>query len=167
MDTLLPNAARAGELLRAAKETVAVAESSSGGLIAAALLALPGASAFFQGGAVVYTQGARLSLLGITADAMAAIRPASEPYAVLLARTVRERLSATWGIAETGAAGPSGNRYGDRPGHSCIAVIGPAERVMTIETGLTDRQANMRAFASAVLQLFVDVLAGRGSPGAP
>jgi PncC family amidohydrolase len=140
------------------RETVAVAESAAGGLIAAALLAVPGASAYFLGGAVVYTAAARQALLGITPDHMAAIRPATEPYAQLLAATVRERLDATWGLGETGAAGPSGNRYGDAAGHACLAVSGPTEATRTLATGATDRVANMRAFAIAALTLLEEGL---------
>lgn len=158
MQNLLPRAERIGTLLRARGETVGVAESSSGGLVSAALLSVPGASAYFQGGAVIYTAGARTALLTITQDQMAGIRSASEDYALLLARTMRERLGTTWGITETGAAGPGGNRYGDAAGHSCIAVSGPVETVATIETGSGDRVANMRAFALALLDLLTEVL---------
>jgi PncC family amidohydrolase len=139
-------------------ERVAVVESSAGGLIAAALLAQPGASAFFLGGAVVYTRQAREALLGITLADMSGIRSASEPYALLLAHRLRQRLGATWGLAETGAAGPAGNSYGDAAGHSCFAVVGPAESVLTIESGSTDRQANMRLFASTALTLLNEKL---------
>lgn len=158
MQDLLPKADRLGTKLKARGETVAVSESSAGGLVSAALLAVPGASAYFQGGAVVYTQAARASLLGIDAGAMAGLRSSSEPYARLLARTVRDRFATTWGIAETGAAGPSGNRYGDRPGHTCLAVCGPVERVLTLETGSADRVANMRAFAAALLDLMAEAM---------
>ena len=158
MQVLLPKAERLGALLKARRETIGVAESSSGGLVSAALLSVPGASAYFQGGAVVYTQGARTTLLRVTPEEMQGIRSASEPYALLLARTVRERLGTTWGVAETGAAGPDGNRYGDAPGHTCIAVSGPAERVATVETGHGDRAANMRAFALALLDLVAEAL---------
>ncbi len=144
--------------LRARGETVAVAESSSGGLAAAALLAQPGASAFFQGGAVVYTQAVRTGLLGITAADMEGIRPSTEAYALLLARRIRERLGATWGLSETGAAGPSGNGYGDSPGHTCVAVSGPVELSRTLETGAADRFANMHAFAAAALALLGEAL---------
>lgn len=158
MQNLLPRAERIGALLRARRETVGVAESSSGGLVSAALLSVPGASAYFQGGAVVYTAGARTTFLAITPDQMAGVRSASEAYALLLARTMRERLGTTWGITETGAAGPGGNRYGDAAGHSCIAVSGPVEKVATIETGGGDRVANMRSFALALLDLLTEVL---------
>jgi nicotinamide-nucleotide amidase len=153
VQALLTMAGQIGERLRSRGETVAVAESSTGGLIAASLLAQSGASAFFLGGAVVYTRQAREALLGITSAEMAGMRSASEPYALLLARRLRERLGATWGLAETGAAGPSGNRYGDAPGHSCFAVSGPIEVARTIETGSDDRLVNMRVFASAALVL--------------
>jgi PncC family amidohydrolase len=158
MQSLVTLAAPLAARLRARGETVAVAESSAGGLIAAALLAQPGASAFFVGGAVVYTAQARAALLGITAADMAGLRSASEPYARLLARRLRERLGATWGLAETGAAGPSGNRYGDAPGHSCLALAGPVEWVRTLETGASDRAGNMRAFAAAALALLAEAL---------
>ena len=134
-------------------ETIAIAESSSGGLVSAALLALPGASRFFQGGGIIYTADARSALLGITPTAMAGLQPATEPYAALLARTVRANLGATWGLGETGAAGPTGNRYGDPPGHSCLAIFGPHEIRRTVATGSDDRPANMQAFALAALTL--------------
>ena len=151
-------AARVARRLIARGETIAVSESSAGGLISAALLAVPGASAYFLGGAVVYTKQARAALLGITPEDMQGIRSASEPYAQLLARRLRERFGASWGLAETGAAGPSGNSYGDAPGHSCLALSGPAERVCTLETGGADRFANMNAFAAAALTLLLDAL---------
>ena len=159
METLLPAAAGLAAALRSRGDTLGVMESSSGGLISAALLAQAGASAFFVGGAVVYTATARTALLGITADDMAGLRSASEPYAALLARRARERLGTTWALVETGAAGPSGNRYGDAPGHTCLAVAGPAERVRTIESGSADRAQNMRQFAAAALALLGEVLA--------
>lgn len=158
MEGLLPAARALAERLKARGETVAVAESSAGGLISASLLALPGASAYFLGGGVVYTKAARAGLLGITDAEMAGLRSSSEPYALLLARTVRARLGADWGFAETGAAGPSGNRYGDAAGHTCLAVSGPVERVITLETGMAGREANVRAFAAALFRLAAEAL---------
>jgi len=158
MQTLLPLAERVGARLKARGETIAVAESSTGGLIAAALLAVPGASGYFLGGAVVYTRQSREVLLGIPASALEGMRPATEAYASLLARTAREKFSAGWGVGETGATGPTGNRYGDSAGHACIAVVGPSERVITLETGTADRVANMRTFAKAALELLADRL---------
>lgn len=159
LDTLLPLAERAGAMLKARGETIAVAESSSGGLLSAALLAVPGASAYFLGGAVVYTRGARSALLDLRSADLGAIRSASEPYALLLAQRSRERLRATWGLAETGASGPTGNAYGDAAGHSCIAISGPFERALTIETASADRVANMQVFAARALGLLLDALA--------
>ncbi len=158
MNTLLPLAGKAAALLRDRHETLAIAESSAGGLVSAALLAVPGASAYFRGGVVVYTYAARGAFLGIPETALAGIRPATEPYALLLARTVRRQLDATWGVAETGATGPTGNRYGDPPGHACLAVVGPMERAITLETGKDGRLANMRAFAAAALDLLAEML---------
>ena len=159
MDTLLPAARAIGARLKARGETVAVAESSAAGLISATLLAVPGASVYFIGGAVTYTKAARSGLLGITDAQMEGLRSSSEPYALLLARTVRVRLGADWGFAETGASGPTGNRYGDAAGHTCLAVSGPVERVITLETGDADREANMRAFAAALFRLAAEALA--------
>jgi PncC family amidohydrolase len=160
MDTLSPLAEQIAKRLIARKETIAVAESSTGGLVSAALLALPGASAYFVGGAVVYTKTARAALMGIGDADMQGMRPSTEAYALMLARRARERMGATWGVAETGATGPTGNRYGDAAGHTCIAVVGPSERAITLETGSADRRANMDAFAKRVLELVADVVAG-------
>jgi nicotinamide-nucleotide amidase len=158
MDLPLVLAEKIAARLIERRETVAVAEGSAGGLISAALLAVPGASAYFVSGAVVYTGAARTALTGIGLDELKAmsIRPASEPYAALLARRMRERLDTTWGLAEAGAAGPTGNRYGDPAGHTCIAVTGPTERTATLRTGSGDRRANMHAFATRALELFAE-----------
>ena len=140
-------------LLTARSHTIAVAESSAGGLISATLVAVPGASAFYLGGTVVYTRASRSGLLAIEDRDMEGMRASTEPYALLKARRIRERLGATWALSETGASGPTGNRYGDAAGHACIAVAGPVERALTIETGRPDREANMWAFTRAALQL--------------
>jgi PncC family amidohydrolase len=158
---LMPLAEKAAALLKRRKETVAVAESSSGGLISAALLAVPGASAYFIGGGVLYTRQAILALSGTGEATLAGLRGATEPWARLIARTQRSRCAATWGVGESGAAGPTGNRYGDPPGHTCVAVTGPAERSITLRTGSSDRYANMYAFAAAGLKLLVGVLEER------
>src|SRR5271163_283473 len=157
---LMEAAQGVAEILKARKQTLAVAESSSGGLISAALLAVPGASAYFLGGAVVYTAKARMSLMGLPREAVAGMRSSSEPYALLLARTARENHGATWGLSETGAAGPTGNPYGDAAGHSCLAVSGPVEMAFTLETGDSDRMANMAAFSRAALELLESALVG-------
>ena len=147
-----------GALLRERKQTIAVAESSAGGLINAALVAVPGASAYYLGGGVIYTPRGRAVLAGIGKEELAGMRSASEPYAQLLARRMRDRLGTTWGLSETGASGPAGNRYGDAPGHACIAVSGPVEGVITVETGSADREANMWAFARRALELLESCL---------
>jgi len=158
MKTLLPLAEMIAKRLIARRETIAIAESSTGGFIAAALLAVPGASAYFLGGAVIYTKSARAALLGIGDADMAGLRPATEAYALLLARRMRERHAAVWGLGETGATGPTGNRYGDPAGHTCIAVAGPSERAITLDTGSAERLTNMEAFAKRALELFVEVI---------
>ncbi len=158
MTELSELAASVGALLKERGETVAVTESSTGGLVSAALLAVPGASAYFVGGAVVYTAPARAQFLGIDLDDHPGMRSASEPYALLLAQTNRANLDTTWGLSETGAAGPTGNRYGDDAGHTCMAVSGPTDIAETLETGLADRETNMQLFAEHTLELFERVL---------
>lgn len=153
METLLPLAEKLGQRLKDRGETIAIAESSSGGLLSAALLAVPGASAYYRAGAVVYTAKARSMLMDLHREDVEGMRSASEPYAMLLARRAAARFGATWGLSETGAAGPTGNPYGDAAGHTCVALSGPVELVTTLETGSPDRAANMRAFARAALEL--------------
>ena len=162
MTVLSSMAAEVGALLRTRGETVAVSESSSGGIVSAALLSIPGASAWFMGGGVIYTHRARETLLEIDFDDHPGVRSSSEPYAELAAQAIRRRLDTVWGLAETGAAGPTGNRYGDAAGHSCIAVAGPVNRVMTLETGLADREENMWLFARQTLQFLEQALRDAG-----
>ena len=151
MQSLTPLAHDIAALLTQRQETIAVSESAAGGLISAALLSVPGASAYFIGGAVVYTRVSRTELLRVTEEEMAALKdvtPSTEPYALLFARKIKERLGTTWAIGETGTAGPTGSRYGHAAGHSCVAVIGPnGERAATIETANGDRMNNMRTFS--------------------
>lgn len=153
MEEVFRLGAAIGERLKARGETVAVAESSAGGLIAAALLAVPGASAYFRGGAVIYNRTSIRELTGLDMKALMAdgVRSSSEPFAAKLAEAIRERLRADWGLAETGAAGPTGNSYGDAAGHSCTAVASAATKTRTLETGDADRGANMARFAAAAL----------------
>lgn len=159
MTSLLDLGAAAGALLKERRHTIAVAESSAGGLINAALVAVPGASAYYLSGAVVYTVPGRIALLGIGKEEIVPpMRSSSEPYAALMARRIRANLGSTWGLAETGASGPTGNRYGDAPGHACIAVSGPVDAVITLETGSADREANMWAFARRALALLEDCI---------
>ena len=162
MQSLLPLAEKIASRLIERQQTIAVAESSTGGLIAAALLAVPGASAYFIGGAVVYTKTARLALLDIGDAEMKGLRPATEAYALLAARRIRDRHVATWGLGETGATGPSSNRYGDAAGHCCMAIAGPLERAITLETGSADRRTNMDAFAKRALELLLEGISGKG-----
>jgi nicotinamide-nucleotide amidase len=159
MQELLPLAERIGAALKDRGETIAIAESSTGGLISAALLSVGGASAYFRGGGVIYTKEARLALLGIPEPMPAPVeRAATQFYAELLAVTVHDWLDATWGLGETGAAGPAGNRYGDPAGLSWIAVAGPEAKAIKVQTGSDDRVANMREFARQALELLAEAL---------
>jgi nicotinamide-nucleotide amidase len=151
-------ATRVGARLKQRGETLGVAESSAGGLISAALLAVPGASAYFIGGSVLYTSLSKEVLLGLTHSTATEPRSSTEAHTLMLARAIRERLGTSWGLAETGAAGPGGNSYGDAAGHVCLAYAGSRERSTTVETGDSDRLANMDAFACAALELFLEPL---------
>ena len=161
---LMALAVEVGGKLVARGETVAVAESSAGGLISAALLSVGGASRYFRGGAVVYTKDAKMSFLQIDEKTATEPRASTEAHALVLASNVKKVMGATWGLGETGATGPTGNRYGDAPGHACVAVVGPAgmqpreERADTIETGIAERAPNMETFAWAALSLLNDMI---------
>ena len=158
MSEIAALASNIANILSERKQTIAVAESSAGGLISAALLAVPGASSYFLGGAVVYTGQAKEVFVGLNKGTTTSYRPATPRHAIDLARSARDTLDATWGIGETGAAGPTSNRYGDSPGHTCIAVAGPIDLSTTIETGQSDRESNMSAFATAALRLIEQAL---------
>lgn len=159
IDELLPQAERIAAKLKARGETISVAESSTAGLISSALLAIPGASAYYMGGGVVYTRKSRAELLGVTEAELTGITPSTEAYALLFARKIKGKLETTWSVGETGTAGPTGSRYGHNAGHSCIAVISPGgERSLTVETGKSDRLDNMRAFSMAALDLLEKAL---------
>ena len=152
MQSLIPIAKELGQVLIDRGETVGISESSSGGLISAALLAVPGASKFYRGGGVIYTPQAFKGLMNLTKDDITGMRSSTEPYARFMAATMRQKLRATWGLCETGASGPTGNGYGDAAGHTCVALIADGlERSSTLETGLPDREENMRLFAKEAL----------------
>ena len=158
MPELQDTAAAVGAALKERQETLSVSESSCGGLLSACLVSIPGASAYYVGGSVVYTRTAQRGLLHVPDEAMADIRASTEAYALLNARTIREALGTTWALSETGASGPTGNRYGDSAGHACIAVSGPVEKAITVETGDSDREANMWVFARAAFNLLEQCL---------
>jgi len=156
MKDLVDLAAKVGAVLTTRRQTIVIAESSTGGLISAALVAVPGASAYFLGGGIVYTRQSRRLLLDMPDAALEGMRPSTEPYALMMARTAQKQFGSNWALAETGATGPTGNRYGDAAGHSCIAIMGRSERAMTLETGKPDRLGNMHAFSAAALNLLLE-----------
>lgn len=158
MEKLFPLAEKAAALLKARKQTIAVAESSAGGLINAALLALPGASAYCKGGIVAYTRDALLSLRDVTPEMLQNLPGGTEVNAQFRARTLRARMNADWGLSESGAAGPTGSRYGYAAGHCVFAVSGAVEKSLTLETGSGDRVANMYAFSEAAFKLLIECL---------
>jgi nicotinamide-nucleotide amidase len=160
MDDLVKLAERVAALLKQRKETIAVSESSTGGLITASLLAVPGASAYCLGGVVLYTRQAWHAVRDFDEALLKGARSATEENAMLRAVVARERFQATWGLGETGAAGPTGNRYGDPAGHTCIAVAGAVRTSRTLRTDRSERLDNMHAFTAAALELLGEVLSG-------
>jgi nicotinamide-nucleotide amidase len=174
IEPLMQHAGRVAVELKARGQTIAVGESAAGGLITAALLAVPGASAYCRGGLVIYTRNALLSLKAVDLARLATMRASTEAYACFEAHTLRTHFETDWGLGETGAAGPTGNKYGDAAGHACVAVAGPGlglatgaigERSRTLETGSTDRLGNMQAFAAAALLLMAETLEGLPAAG--
>lgn len=155
---LLAAGRNCGEQLRRRQETIAVGEGSCGGLISAALLAVPGASAYYVGGAVIYTHHALRGLMSGRVERPEKLQGATEPWARHLAEAARVHMGSTWGIGEGGAAGPSGNRYGDSSGHAWVAVSGPTDVARNVLTGSDDREANMVSFAVAALDLLAETL---------
>lgn len=149
----------AARQLRERRETIAVAESSAGGLISAALLSIPGASRYFVGGTVTYTRAAHQAYLAGAVAVPDGLRGETEEYALYLAHAAAAKLATTWAIGESGAAGPTGSPYGDPAGHVWVAVTGAADSTRHLLTGSEDRAANMVAFAVAALGLLNECLA--------
>ena len=104
---------------------------------------------------MVYTRQSRVLLPRIPDSALDGMRLRPNPMLCWMARTAQQRFNSTWALAETGATGPTGNRYGDAAGHSCIATAGGAEASMTLETGKADRLANMHAFTMEALNFLL------------
>jgi nicotinamide mononucleotide (NMN) deamidase PncC len=158
MDRLIPLAAEVAELLKMRGETIALSESSMGGLVSAALVAQPGASAFYLGSTVIYTRGAAKALYALQGPPAPDVKPLTEPYVAAMADVVRQKLGSTWALAEMGASGPSGSPYGPGPGTAVIGIAGPYPASITVSTGSADRAANMYAFGEAALRLIKDGL---------
>ena len=159
MTSLSTHAGPLAAILKARKDTIGVAESSTGGLISASLLAVPGASAYFLGGTIIYTLRARRELLGLDQATIERQTPLTEAYVTLCAETIRTRLGATWGLAELGASGPAGSSYGHPPGICVLAAVGPITLTRRLETGSAEREANMEIFTRAALDLLHEALA--------
>ena len=160
MELLLEKSTAIAAKLKETKTRISIAESSAGGLIAANLLAVPGASAYFIGGGVFYTVRSRDRLIGLSKEELdkQGLRPSTEAYARLMSETLQTKLGTDWGLGESGATGPTGNAYGDAPGHCCLAITGPVTLARTIETGLEDRAENMGRFTRAALDLLAEAL---------
>ena len=156
---LFKQAEKIGKNLKQSSKTVSVAETSAGGLISSSLLSVAGASSYFLGGGVLYTYESRHKLLSVDDSFFDGLRPSTEEYAIRLAHAIQNHLGSDYAISESGASGPSGNRYGDSPGHCCIAVASTEDvKCITIETGSNDRSENMKVFAKSALILFQEIL---------
>lgn len=149
---------RVAGLLKKRGETVAVAESSTGGLISVNLLAVPGASAYYSGGVVIYTRESRKIFLNLPMEKLRGLKPLTEEMAMVFAETIRDDLNATWGIAELGVAGPGSTPYSKEVGISVIAIAGPVSDSTTVITGRDNREENMHEFVKGTFELFENVL---------
>ncbi|MEQ9519176.1 MAG: CinA family protein [Parvibaculum sp.] len=162
MDTLLPLAKKVADLLKTRGETIAVGESSVGGLVSASLIAQAGASAFYVGGTIIYTpQAGRVLRAGAGID-LKGQTPLTPGFVEVLADGFRRQMGTDWATAEMGAAGPSGSPYGPGPGTGAVAVAGPVLRGRLVETGSADRMSNMRSFGQAKLELLIECLEEAG-----
>ena len=166
-------------MLLARGETVSVAESSTGGKAAAALVEVAGASKFFGDGVICYSKASKTRVLGLTEKQQAAARSATEEHAVMLANAVRKVNGTDWCVGETGVAGPGPSPRGVGAGTGCVAVVGPngftvsatvqaAAAAGVVDGSNTDtgsggqivnvRALNMDCFASSALGLLADAL---------
>ena len=146
------------EKLKSKGHTISVSESSTGGLISAALLSVAGASAYFKGGSIIYTLASRKILLGLSKSDIEGLKPMTEMMALKFADKTRKVLDSDWAIAELGIAGPTGSPYGVGPGNSVVAISGPKSSSKRIETGESDRENNMQTFTKQTLQLLDETL---------
>ena len=161
MSVLTSMAKEAAVRLRERGETIVVAETSTGGLISSALLALPGASAYYKAGSVLYTSESRKKLLGVTRQDVEEFAPMSEGMVMTFARKAQDQFDAIWAIAELGIAGPTDVPYGEA-GSSVIGIAGPNPISGLLETGSDDREHNMWRFTEHAFVLLCRAL-GRAS----
>lgn len=158
MDSLLPLAEKAADLLKSRAEKIAVGESSVGGLVSAALIAQAGASAFFLGSTVIYTREAGRVLRDRSTLKLEGLEPLKPEFAQAMADGFKVQMGSDWATSEMGAAGPAGSPYGPKPGTAVVAVSGPVSKARLVETGSADRVENMRLFGKAQLELLIECL---------
>jgi nicotinamide-nucleotide amidase len=145
-------------LLKDRRVTLATAESLTGGMVGAALTDVPGVSAVYRGGVVVYATDLKATLAGVPDDLLAAVGPVHPDTAAALASGVRERLGADYGLATTGVAGPD-PQAGIEAGTVYVAAAGPTA-VQVRKLRLTgDRTAVRRGSVQAVLELGATLVA--------
>ncbi len=158
MESLLPLAEKASDLLKSRGEKIAVSESSVGGLVSAALIAQPGASAFFLGSTVIYTREAGRVLRDRSILKLEGLEPLTPEFAQAMADGFKIQMGSDWSTSEMGAAGPAGSPYGPKPGTAVVAVSGPVSKGRLVETGSAFRAQNMRLFGKAQLELLIECL---------
>ncbi len=150
---LAEQAERVEQLLRDASHTLATAESLTGGRLAAALTAIPGASDVFRGGVVAYATEVKVAVLGVPEDVVASVGVVSAQCAEAMARGVRSLTGATYGVATTGVAGPT-EQEGKPVGTVFVAVDGPAGgRTLALELAGTREQVVTRTCEEALAAL--------------
>lgn len=144
------------ELLKAKNQSVAVAESLTGGGVGAALTAVAGASEVFLGGVIAYSSSVKESLLKVKKETIAEHGAVSEEVAVAMADGIRELLGSTWGVATTGVAGP-GDADGVAAGTVWIAITGPVNQSTQLEVE-GEREVVRNASVSSAVSTFERIL---------
>ena len=152
---------RVGEVLRERGQTLAIAESLTGGLVASMVTDVPGSSAYFLEGVVSYADGSKMERLGVLEETLIAHGAVSEDVACEMAEGVRAVLGADWGISTTGIAGPTGDTEEKPLGLVYYAVASDPGTQVRRQVLPGDRLDVKRASAEAVLSLLLETLEGR------
>ncbi|MCK5251879.1 MAG: CinA family protein [Thermoplasmata archaeon] len=147
-----------GRLLTQREETLAIAESLTGGLVTSRITDVPGSSAYLVEGVVAYANEAKETRLGVQEATLIAHGAVSEPVAREMAEGIRRRADTTWGISTTGIAGPTGDTEEKPLGLVYVAVAGPQGTMVRRNVFPGDRLAVKQASAEAVLALLLESL---------
>ena len=147
-----------GRLLRQRGDTLAIAESLTGGLVASMVTDVPGSSEYFIEGVVTYSNKAKMARLGVKEATLIAVGAVSEEVAVEMAEGIRRTAGTDWGISTTGIAGPTGDTEDKPLGLVYVSVVGPGVVEVRRDVFPGDRSEVKRLSAEAILCLLRDIL---------